>query len=242
MSEDTGQIFDLMSKVMGDIKAISKDRTNEFDHYQFRGIDDIYNAVQPALVKHGVIVVPKVVSFETGETKSSQDKNMRYVVGEFSFTFHAPDGSSVTVSALGEAFDRGDKSANKAMSAAMKYAFLQTFCIPTGEKIDTENESPQPSAPTQRRPSASTGGKKSDGTGLISEKQGKRLFAIWKSAGISEDRLREIVKDKAGVESTKEIGWKVYDDVCTAVEAAGKEREPGGEEPPTAADDENLPW
>jgi hypothetical protein len=41
---------------------------------------------------------------------------------------------------IGEAMDSGDKSANKAMSAAQKYALLQVFCIPTEEPKDTENE------------------------------------------------------------------------------------------------------
>ena len=36
--------------------------------------------------------------------------------------------------------DSGDKAANKAMSAAHKYALLQVFCIPTEEPKDSENE------------------------------------------------------------------------------------------------------
>ena len=40
--------------------------------------------------------------------------------------------------------DSGDKSCNKAMSAAQKYAFLQVFCIPTedppSEPKDTEGQ------------------------------------------------------------------------------------------------------
>jgi hypothetical protein len=45
---------------------------------------------------------------------------------------------------VGEAMDSGDKSANKAMSAAMKYALIETFSIPTAEDNDTENQTHQP--------------------------------------------------------------------------------------------------
>jgi hypothetical protein len=38
--------------------------------------------------------------------------------------------------------DSGDKGANKAMSAAHKYALVQALCMATDEKIDTENETP----------------------------------------------------------------------------------------------------
>jgi hypothetical protein len=45
-----------------------------------------------------------------------------------------------TVKTYGEAMDSGDKSTNKAMSAAYKYAAFQSFCIPTEGDNDSENQ------------------------------------------------------------------------------------------------------
>jgi hypothetical protein len=56
------------------------------------------------------------------------------------FTAYAEDGSFVESITIGEAMDSGDKSMNKAMSTAYKYAFMQIFCIPTEEDKDTENQ------------------------------------------------------------------------------------------------------
>lgn len=53
---------------------------------------------------------------------------------------------------IGEAMDSGDKSCNKAMSAAQKYAFLQIFCIPTEEPKDTENETHSGVLPKKEQP------------------------------------------------------------------------------------------
>jgi hypothetical protein len=39
---------------------------------------------------------------------------------------------------IGEAMDSGDKSSNKAMSAAYKYAAFQAFCIPTEGDNDAD--------------------------------------------------------------------------------------------------------
>jgi hypothetical protein len=39
--------------------------------------------------------------------------------------------------------DSGDKASNKAASAALKYALLQLFMIPTEEEKDTEFQSPE---------------------------------------------------------------------------------------------------
>jgi hypothetical protein len=57
------------------------------------------------------------------------------------FQFFADDGSSVSVTTIGEGMDSGDKSSNKAMSAALKYALVQMFCIPTADDKDSENDS-----------------------------------------------------------------------------------------------------
>jgi hypothetical protein len=51
--------------------------------------------------------------------------------------------------------DSGDKSSNKAMSAAMKYALLEVFCVPTEEDNDTENHSPEVAPKRQNLPTSS---------------------------------------------------------------------------------------
>jgi len=43
--------------------------------------------------------------------------------------------------------DSGDKSSNKAMAVAMKYACLQLFCIPTEDMGDPDSETPPASTP-----------------------------------------------------------------------------------------------
>jgi hypothetical protein len=50
----------------------------------------------------------------------------------------AEDGSKHTICTVGEAFDSGDKSMNKAMSAAYKYAAFQAFAIPTEGDNDAD--------------------------------------------------------------------------------------------------------
>jgi hypothetical protein len=51
------------------------------------------------------------------------------VHAEFDFV-SVEDGSKHTACTIGEAQDSSDKSTNKAMSAAYKYACFLTFCIP----------------------------------------------------------------------------------------------------------------
>jgi hypothetical protein len=54
------------------------------------------------------------------------------------YLFVTTDGSSLEAVVYGEAMDSGDKATNKAMSAAHKYALLQTFLIPTEDVEDSD--------------------------------------------------------------------------------------------------------
>lgn len=102
--------------------------------YAFRGIDQVYNALGPALVKNKLIILPRMVDRQVTERTTSKGYALLYVVvsGEFDF-ISTEDGSKVTIRTYGEAMDSGDKATNKAMSVAYKYAAFQAFCIPTEE-------------------------------------------------------------------------------------------------------------
>jgi len=142
-------IFRAMPAIMKEVGHIEKSRQNPQQGYKFRGIDEVYEAVQLVLAKHGVCVIPFVQqqSREERATKSGGGV-LTYTILTVDHTFYAEDGSSVVARTVGEAMDSGDKSSNKAMSAAMKYALLESLCIPTREAKDTEEESPEP-APRQ---------------------------------------------------------------------------------------------
>jgi len=140
MTEETPKIYSKISAVMGEIGAIGKDSKNPMQNYKFRGIDAVYNALHPLLSKHGIFCVPKVIDQKREERKTKSGGTLIYTILTVEYTFYAEDGSSVVAQVVGEAMDSGDKSCNKAMSAAQKYAFFQIFSIPTEEQKDTETE------------------------------------------------------------------------------------------------------
>lgn len=148
-------IYVLMSRVMSDIGFIAKGRKNVQQGYAFRGIDDVFSALQPALIKHGVFFVPEVLKSDQIERETQKGGRLIYTTLLVAYTFYAPDGSSVHTVVVGEAMDSGDKSSNKAMSAALKYAVLQIFCVPTQGTDDADNDTPPPSKPAQKAVAAS---------------------------------------------------------------------------------------
>lgn len=152
MAENTPLIYKKIIEVMADINAIGKDRRNQQQGFQFRGIDDVMNELHGSLAKCGVFVLPTVLeeTRTTGKTKNGGD--MFYTRLKINFGFYAEDGSHVDAVVIGEAMDTGDKASNKALSIGLKYAMLQVFCIPTEDEKDPDAVSPQPAAGTMQQP------------------------------------------------------------------------------------------
>ncbi len=134
------EIFKKIPLVMAEIGAIGKTRNNPQQGYKFRGIDEVYNAVNHALAKHEVFCAPTVLKMAREERQTKSGGTLLYTILDVKYTFYAADGSSFECVTVGEAMDSGDKSCNKAMSAAQKYAFFQVFSIPTEEPKDSEDE------------------------------------------------------------------------------------------------------
>lgn len=143
------EIYQKINAIMREIPAIGKDKQNKQQGFAYRGIDDVMNVLFPLLSRHGVFVVPEVISTSRSERTTKNGGNMAFTVSTVKYTFYATDGSSVSAITTGEGMDSADKSTNKAMAAAMKYAFFQTFCIPTEEAAndDPDMETPPGSVP-----------------------------------------------------------------------------------------------
>lgn len=134
-------VYKTINAVQADLarSGIGKDSTNTFDNYKFRGIDAVYNALSPLLAKHGLCILPRMLTRTVDERTSAKGGALFYVTVEAEFDFVcAEDGSKHTIRTFGEAMDRGDKATNKAMSAAYKYAAFQAFAIPTEGDNDAD--------------------------------------------------------------------------------------------------------
>lgn len=139
--KDSPLIFSKMINIMRKVEAIGKEQKNPAQHYFFRGIDDVYFALHNILANEGVITIPEILEERAEERQSSSGKMAMSRILKIRYRFYAEDGSFVDSSVIGEGADFSDKAANKAMSAAHKYVLLQTFCIPTEEPKDSEQDS-----------------------------------------------------------------------------------------------------
>lgn len=141
------QIYGLIAQAMKKVGAIGKDSVNEQQKYKFRGIDAVYNALNPVMSELGLFICPEIIDHRREERKTVKTYNgqqtetiLKYSILTIRYTIYAPDGSNVSCVVVGEGMDSGDKASNKAMSVAMKYAMFQLLMIPTEEMVDPDRE------------------------------------------------------------------------------------------------------
>ena len=140
-------IYEAISRCMEEIGAVGKDAVNKQQGFKYRGIDAVMNAINPALVKNHVFIVPEVLEQQRQERTTNKGAVLIYSICRIKYTFYAEDGSSIEAITIGEGMDSGDKATNKAMAIAFKYACFQVFCIPTEETPDPDEETPDPVKP-----------------------------------------------------------------------------------------------
>lgn len=203
-------IHSLIPKIMSEVGSIEKTRVAQ--NYRFRGIDDVYRALQGPLSKYGVYFVPEVIESSREEKASKAGGIITVVILKIRFTFFAPDGSYVSAITIGEAMDSSDKASNKAMSAALKYCLFQVFCIPTEEEKDSEYQNHEPI----KRMSGPIAGTNAT-SGVLTPKQVARLHAIADKNGWDKPAVLDYL-GKLGLTKPDELNFMQYDHMCKAME------------------------
>lgn len=182
-------VYAAINAVQGELakEGISKDGRNQQQGYNFRGIDQLYNALSPILAKHQLCILPRIISRDREERVTVKEYNgqrkesvLFYVTVEAEFDFiAAADGSKHTIRTYGEAMDSGDKATNKAMSAAYKYAAMMAFAIPTEGDNDADATTHEVEPRQSRQEAAKP----------ISQPQWAKIVQLIEATGTNTDKM-----------------------------------------------------
>jgi hypothetical protein len=135
------KVYSAISAVAAELgrTGIAKSQTNAQEQYQFRGIDDVYKRLSPALAANKLCILPRVLERVVAERTGAEGSLLISVSVRTAFDLvSAEDGSVHVIEAYGEALDGGDKATAKAMTAAFKCALFQAFCIPVSGTEDAD--------------------------------------------------------------------------------------------------------
>jgi hypothetical protein len=144
---DITSILKKLNDIKSEVTSISKDGTIEMKggrRYDVVTHDNVSSLMQPLFVKHGVHAQPTQDSTEKWQEtilgKYGESK-LNWVTVDITMTFYCVEtGQSLSSNWSADANDSGDKAKAKAMSMAVKNAYLKTFCIPSGDNEEERSE------------------------------------------------------------------------------------------------------
>ena len=127
-------------KVMSECSHVIKNGQNDFHNYKYVTAEDILQKVNASLTKHNIasIVSPTLDSMVEVLNRNEKKEHLATV----SVQVHLIDsdsGESVDLFGIGSGQDAGDKAVMKAQTAAIKYAFMLSLCIATGDDPEADN-------------------------------------------------------------------------------------------------------
>jgi hypothetical protein len=127
--------------VMKEVGYVQKAGHNDFQNYKYATEADAIKAIRPAMLNHGLCMIPSVESVNQDEYGNTNVIMLYRIFDE--------EGNFLAFRAAGSGNDRnskgvGDKGIYKALTGASKYALLKTFLMETGDDPEVPSEQDKP--------------------------------------------------------------------------------------------------
>lgn len=126
----TRTIYQQLLKVQKEIKKMDKLGRNEFHKYNYLSESQITELFKELFEKHDIM-------FMFSSTINGVENGLTNVVIDYEF-IDTVTGETAGGTAAGQGMDKGDKGVYKAITGAIKYIFMKTFLIPTGDDPEKE--------------------------------------------------------------------------------------------------------
>lgn len=147
------QIAKKLVQVMADCAYIQKSGTNDFHRYRYATAADVLEKVNSSLVKHGVAVTAQAELIDLREVTTAKGNVERLATVRTTLTLiDADSGESLVCSGIGSGQDPGDKASMKACTASLKYAWMMTLAMATGDDPEADSTVDQRMAGESAKP------------------------------------------------------------------------------------------
>lgn len=126
-------ILRAMNAVMQEAAYVQKTGSNDFHGYRYASEADVLERLRPAMVKHGLILIPSVQQVSSIDQHGNTTVSVHYTLAHVSGAVWPQP-----IIAAGCGGDRnkngvGDKGLYKALTGANKYMLFKLFQIETGD-------------------------------------------------------------------------------------------------------------
>lgn len=169
--------------VMIECGHITKNGLNSYHQYKYATAEDVLLKVNTALTKNKIasVVIPEIASMVDVTNLKGNTEHLVTVNVQIKL-IDSESGECVDLFGIGSGQDAGDKAVMKAQTAAIKYAYMMSLCIATGD---------DPEADTKTDENSSMGNKGSKVFNNV-----KKISTIRKSITVCANCGEEIASDR----------------------------------------------
>lgn len=127
-------------QVMNDCSYVAKNGTNSFHGYKYATCADVLDKVNASLVKHGIasLARPELIDMVDVTTAKGNVEKLATVMITITL-IDSETGEQLEITGLGTGQDNGDKAVMKAETAAIKYAWILSLSISTGDDPEADS-------------------------------------------------------------------------------------------------------
>ena len=126
-------------EVMKECSYVEKHGTNDYHGYQYATSADVLAKVNASLVKHGIasVAVPELLDMVDVTTTKGNTEKLATVQMQITL-IDTESGETFSIVGIGSGQDSGDKAIMKAETAAIKYAYMLSLAISTGDDPEAD--------------------------------------------------------------------------------------------------------
>ena len=138
---ENAKIAKKLVAIMIDCAHIVKNGVNDFHKYKYATAEDVLQKVNEALTKNKIasFVEPEILEFKDVLNLKGNTEHLATVRVAITL-IDSDSGESVQVIGMGSGQDAGDKAIMKAQTAAIKYAYMLSLCIATGDDPEADSK------------------------------------------------------------------------------------------------------
>lgn len=184
-------IYKKILAVQAAVGRVAKTGFNSFHKYYYVTEADLMDALRPALIEQGLVIIMTGMEAETGFCTDGK----RWAKAKLHYLIADADGKEqITTSTEGYAEDSFDKAIYKAETGAAKYLYYKLFMVSTGDDPERE-EAPQP-ATSKAGNSKQTSFKKASEVATPKNPEVTKLkdllLAAYNAASLTPEQAKEI--------------------------------------------------
>ena len=126
-------------QVMQECSHITKSGTNSYHGYKYATSADVMQKVNAAFTKYGIasFVSPSLISLQDVTTAKGNIEHLATVEVEIKLV-DKDSGEEAILKGLGNGQDSGDKAIAKGLTSALKYAYMMSLAISTGDDPEAD--------------------------------------------------------------------------------------------------------